>query len=514
MNSEISFPFPLAAQPRVKRRVPLFQNLILGLLLSLTIPAALVLGLLAVFEAAHLVLPGVFVAGQPVGSQSLAQLQSQLDTTWNVQATLTLSDGQRRWAARPMEYGLYLDPAATAAAAYAAGRANALEELSQILLRQPRSVEPVVVFNPARARAGLEQIAKELYRAPRDAQLQFAGGQWSATPGQPGQALNLAATLAQIQESPWRTLLSGQIQLLVTPLAPQVSDLTPLAGVYQTLANRPLKLRAYDPISDETSTWSLPPEQLARYIQVVDPLATPPQLRLAGEALDDALARWQPETLGAGRVFAEIQGRERLSEIWQQGGELFALIRRLPTRYTVQRGDTIYSIAARVGLPAWRIEKANPQTPSGSLSVGQVLIIPSKNDLLPLPVVMGKRIVISTSKQHMWVYEGGKLRSEHIISSGIASSPTLAGVFQVTDHILNAYAERWDLWMPHWLTIYEAVPGFSNGIHGLPLMHSGLRLWGNVLGKPASYGCIIMSLKEAEDLYRWAENGTVVEIKP
>ena len=65
----------------------------------------------------------------------------------------------------------------------------------------------------------------------------------------------------------------------------------------------------------------------------------------------------------------------------------------------------------------------------------------------------------------------------------------------------------------NWLTIYEAVPGFTDGIHGLPLLHNGVRLWGNVLGQPASYGCIIMSLKEAEDLYNWAANGTVVEIK-
>jgi lipoprotein-anchoring transpeptidase ErfK/SrfK len=67
--------------------------------------------------------------------------------------------------------------------------------------------------------------------------------------------------------------------------------------------------------------------------------------------------------------------------------------------------------------------------------------------------------------------------------------------------------------MPHFLGIYEAVPGFWNGIHGLPLLSNGVRLWANVLGRPASFGCIILPLDEAEWLYGWAEEGVVVEIR-
>jgi lipoprotein-anchoring transpeptidase ErfK/SrfK len=67
--------------------------------------------------------------------------------------------------------------------------------------------------------------------------------------------------------------------------------------------------------------------------------------------------------------------------------------------------------------------------------------------------------------------------------------------------------------MPHFLGIYRATPGLLNGIHGLPLLSSGVRLWGSVLGRPASYGCIILNLQAAEQLYEWAENGVVVEIQ-
>jgi lipoprotein-anchoring transpeptidase ErfK/SrfK len=34
-----------------------------------------------------------------------------------------------------------------------------------------------------------------------------------------------------------------------------------------------------------------------------------------------------------------------------------------------------------------------------------------------------------------------------------------------------------------------------------------------VLGRPASYGCIILTLDDAEQLYNWAEDGVVVEIR-
>ncbi|MCJ7707944.1 MAG: L,D-transpeptidase, partial [Anaerolineales bacterium] len=140
--------------------------------------------------------------------------------------------------------------------------------------------------------------------------------------------------------------------------------------------------------------------------------------------------------------------------------------------------------------------------------------IPPQDAMLALPVVVNKRIVISISQQHLWVYQDGSLLSEHAVSTGISRSPTLPGIFQVQTHIHNAYASIWDLYMPDFLGIYEAVPGFWNGIHGLPLLHGGIRLWADVLGRPASYGCIILDLQASADLYNWAEDGVVVEIRP
>ena len=608
MNTDLPYQPRLESKPRAKKNS--FLQLLLALILAgVLLPGAIVLALLGIFEGAQLVLPGVSVTGAELGSLTYQQTEIQLNLNWNVRRTLTLSDGKTTWTALPVEYGLYLDPGATARAAYSQGRGSYLAELEQILLRKPQEVEPVVVFNEGMARGKLAEIAAQVKQAPVEAALQYANGQWSATPGKAGLELDVEAAVAQFSADPRLALMLGQVKLTTRPVQPAVSDLsqvalsrqalvnkplklraydpfsnetftwtisaealapylkvenplspTPSVSVddkvlddylakwqkdtlgsgqvfeavqgrdqltsywqngkelfamvrNQALANKPLKLRAYDPISNETFTWTIPGEALAPYLKVEDPLSATPTAGLDGKVLDDYLAKWQKDTLGSGRVFEAVQGRDQLTSYWQNGKELFAMVRRLPTTFTVRAGDNVYSIANTVGIPYWRIEAANPGLKNSGLSAGLKLVIPSKNDLLPLPVVLNKRIVISISQQRMWTYENGKLRSQHVISTGMASSPTMAGVFQVTEHIINAYGETWDLWMPNWLTIYEAVPGFTDGIHGLPLLHNGVRLWGNVLGQPASYGCIIMSLKEAEDLYNWAANGTVVEIK-
>lgn len=66
--------------------------------------------------------------------------------------------------------------------------------------------------------------------------------------------------------------------------------------------------------------------------------------------------------------------------------------------------------------------------------------------------------------------------------------------------------------MPYFLAIYYERPGFVNGIHELPINAAGERLWASVLGRPASYGCIILDVGDAEKLYRWAPVGTLVRI--
>jgi hypothetical protein len=123
-----------------------------------------------------------------------------------------------------------------------------------------------------------------------------------------------------------------------------------------------------------------------------------------------------------------------------------------------------------------------------------------------------KLIVVSIHEQHMYVYQGDTLVFSFVASTGMDNA-TRAGTYSILDKIPNAYGSTWDIWMPNWLGIYQAA-GLENGIHALPFMSNGQRLWAGVLGAPISYGCIVLGVEQSQLLYDWAEVGVTVRIDP
>lgn len=204
---------------------------------------------------------------------------------------------------------------------------------------------------------------------------------------------------------------------------------------------------------------------------------------------------------GDGRGFRLDEATAQVLEALNAGGGTVSLYLTHPERrHTVRPGETFDSIATGYGMPPGVIAEANPGVDPNRLWAGQELVIPSPDVLLPHMPVAGKRIVISIGRQRLRAYEHGALRFDWPCSTGIASSPTLPGVFQVLEKVENAYASRWRLWMPHFLAVYRAGPDFHNGIHALPIQDGGGRLWAGLLGRPASYGCIILGVNEAATL--------------
>ena len=127
-----------------------------------------------------------------------------------------------------------------------------------------------------------------------------------------------------------------------------------------------------------------------------------------------------------------------------------------------------------------------------------------------LPVGGKKLIVVSISQQHVYAYQGGVLVYSFVASTGSGNS-TRTGTFSILDKIPKDYAETWDFWMPDWMGIYHS--GYlEDGFHSLPLLNNGQRLWGDSLGKPVTYGCIVLGIQDSRTLYNWAEVGTTVQI--
>jgi LysM repeat protein len=180
--------------------------------------------------------------------------------------------------------------------------------------------------------------------------------------------------------------------------------------------------------------------------------------------------------------------------------------------YTVQRGDTLASIAYRYGTTAWAVASANGLANPNYIYPGQRLRIPAGAGAAPVSVSGGgQRIVVDLSEQRMYVYQGGQLLWNWVVSTGRPGQTTAVGHYKVLNKIPNAYAYTWSLQMPYWLGIYWAG-SLQNGIHALPIQANGQRLWAGYLGTPVSFGCVILSTQNAQTLYNWAAVGTPVDI--
>jgi len=123
-----------------------------------------------------------------------------------------------------------------------------------------------------------------------------------------------------------------------------------------------------------------------------------------------------------------------------------------------------------------------------------------------------KSIVVSLSQQRLYAYEGDTPVYDFVVSTGRGGG-TARGNFEILDKIPDAYSAPWGFWMPDWMGIYYPSPDMENGIHALPVLPDGETIWGNELGTPVSYGCIVLGPEDADRLFLWADIGTPVSIR-
>ena len=125
---------------------------------------------------------------------------------------------------------------------------------------------------------------------------------------------------------------------------------------------------------------------------------------------------------------------------------------------------------------------------------------------------VGKSIVVSLSQQHLYAYDSGALVYSFVVSTG-RNNGTAPGNFRILDKISDAWSAPWGFWMPDWMGFYYPAPDMEDGIHALPVLPDGETIWGNDLGTPVSYGCIVLGSENAEQLFQWADIGTPVNIQ-
>ncbi|NWG34507.1 MAG: L,D-transpeptidase family protein [Chloroflexi bacterium] len=185
---------------------------------------------------------------------------------------------------------------------------------------------------------------------------------------------------------------------------------------------------------------------------------------------------------------------------------------------TTMEAPTSVIVEPQPPIPADTVTPLPTVTETPALLSMEVLAdTPTPEYTAPKPVYAGssyggsKYILVDISEQHMYVYEGDTLIYSFVASTGM-NNATRVGLFAVQSKIPNAYGSTWNIWMPNWLGIYWSG-GLENGIHALPILSNGATLWEGYLGRPVSYGCVVLGTYESRLLYDWAEIGTPVEIR-
>ena len=468
--------------------------------------------------------PNVYVLGENLGGFTVEEVSDHLDKAFADYDTgdLIISDGDRSWRVPWSEAGMRLDVAATAEQAFAVGRGEGRRALLSLWLGEhvwgtSRQISPVFSIDAGATRRALEGIASELYVPPTDATIELEGDRVTVTPSRLGQALAVNATVEKIVNTVTHLGPDYPFAPTYEVIEPDVVNVDAVRAEAEEMLNREIRINARGEHEGEIFTWSwtIGRETIAGWLSVEKTEANPGfAIRLDQDAVASTVADLaaEPETDDWG--FPRELATEEVLQVFDAGGGEVAIELTPPPRiYVVQSGDRLTTIAAKFGMPPGLIAELNQGINLDQLYVGQELIIPPQDVLTPYETVPGKEIVISIAEQRLRAYENGQLLYDWPCSTGKRESPTYTGHFQVLSKEEMAYASQWDLDMPHFIGVYRAGGDTINGIHALPILSNGQRLWAGNLGSRASFGCIILGIEEAETLFEWVEPGVPVTIE-
>lgn len=483
--------------------------------------------------AGDVILAGVSALGVELVGASPEEASQRLQSQWNSHRVI-LDGGGRSWSVTPDQLGLNLDADATTREALALGRPDLAPENFLAVARRlvattglaPLDADPIAAkpswrFDRAQASATLRSIAAQLEIPVRDAGIAVSNGQIETTPAVPGRYLDIAAVVSALESQPWASLLAqgapigaATFMLPLVSKPPAVTDVSGLVAELSPMLAQSVEASLWDPIRDERFTWSAPPAETGRWLSFA-PGELPGTLTwdVDGAKVADYVIQ-ESKRFGDERYVDAEEAVPVLAAAFKSRSPGVTLrVRHGERTHLVQPGETLSSIGESYGLPYPWLQAANPEI-GDNLLAGATIKVPSADALVPLPIVADKRIKVSIPHQKMWAFEDGKLKWEWTISTGLPDSPTSPGVFQIQSHEDVAYAANWDLYMPSFMGIYRPAPGqeFMNGFHGFPSRDRKQILWERSLGRPVTYGCILLDTENAKKLYDWGANGVIVEI--
>lgn len=454
--------------------------------------------------------PNIWALNQNLSGMNVEDAASVIETAWEDKTIQVLKGTELIDTVTPQQLGLTIDAQTMAEEAKAAG-------LSGIPFGV--EIEPTFLTNFGSAQNYLLTIVEDVYVPPYDAGYRWDDGQVVGVPGRNSEELDINATIDAIFMNPLSVYRNGRVQVSVRTTPPDMLDPSPWLEDAQRYVAGGVTLTGYDPFKDRFHQWTSTPDEITRWLE-----AGASGLTLREEAftrfireLNEMLnAEDQPRYLDLEEV------SEDMSEaIASKSNEVLLRVRYLPTEYTILSGDSGHNIGRRKGLPFRLIDVANSNINWNALSIGDVITLPSRDQVVPLDPVPEKRIVVDLDAMWLVAYENGEMIYNWPISIGMPSAPTSPGIFQILDKTPKAYGSSFNMcgasgcsqWEMDWfMSIYEVAPGLTNGFHGAVLLPNGAYLGGGSTQQRSTYGCVMSENGNAERLYNWADLGTMVEM--
>jgi lipoprotein-anchoring transpeptidase ErfK/SrfK len=189
--------------------------------------------------------------------------------------------------------------------------------------------------------------------------------------------------------------------------------------------------------------------------------------------------------------------------------------------YTVSAGDTLATVAARLGTTANEVMRANGLYNPNFIYIGQRLNIPGRSNLpapqpprvpAPLPApnparpapTEGRWIDIDISDQRIAAYQGSTPLKSVRVSTGVAWTPTPLGRYAIYTKLASQAMSGPGYYLPGvpWVMYFTG----AYAIHGT--------YWHHNFGTPMSHGCVNLTIDDAKWFYDFAGIGTPVVVHP
>ena len=111
-------------------------------------------------------------------------------------------------------------------------------------------------------------------------------------------------------------------------------------------------------------------------------------------------------------------------------------------------------------------------------------------------------IDVNLSTQSVYAYEGDTVVNSFIVSTGTRYTPTVTGKFKIWIKLKSTSMSGPGYYLPNVPYVMYFYKGY--GLHGT--------YWHSNFGTPMSHGCVNLRTSDAEWLYYWASEGTVVNV--